>query len=142
MPEQFRQWDSKGRFISTKVQATSYIPEFRYRLFRTLSTNLDMAAAYLEADYKKSFPDGSGVHSQPGEIPRAQTGHLRRTITWDAPANLIRRVGSSLKPSGGHSSYAFYLEMGTGRMAARPWLNPGLDRNRKVLARFVGTPMR
>jgi len=142
MAKPIRGKTTRTKFLTVKTGGTDYTPEFRFKLFRTLEGNLTMAAAYLEADYKKSFPDGAGLPSAPGSIPNVQTGHLRKTITWDTPRAFVRRIGSSLKPTAGNASYAFYLEMGTGKMAARPWLNPGLDRNRKVLARFIGTPMR
>ena len=55
--------------------------------------------------------------SAPGEPPRKQTGHLRRSVTrevlpGDSP---IARVGTNVK-------YGRWLELGTSRMQPRPWL--------------------
>jgi hypothetical protein len=56
------------------------------------------------------------ARSKPGEPPRKQFGHLRRSITHDVDkANLTARVGTTLK-------VGRYLELGTRRMAARPYL--------------------
>jgi hypothetical protein len=126
--------------------------------------NMDKAAILLQGEVVKSFgspqalPEGynlynqrgkkitekrfrSGQHSAPGEPPYVQSGMLRRSITWMAPAKLIRLVGSALKPQGsqGSHSYAWYLEYGTSKMAARPYLLPALRRLRGQLFRIIAT---
>lgn len=54
--------------------------------------------------------------SRPGEPPRKQTGHLRRSIAYEVDrTNLVARIGTNL-------AYGRYLELGTRRMAPRPWL--------------------
>ena len=80
-------------------------------------------------------------HSAPRETPYVQTGMLRRSIAWAAPAKLVRLVGSMLKPQGGEGShsYAWYLEYGTSKMAARPYLLPALRRLRGQLFRIIAT---
>ena len=54
--------------------------------------------------------------------PNVRTGRLRGSITWrigsDAES-LFADVGSNVE-------YAVYVEMGTSRMAARPFLRPAL----------------
>ena len=58
--------------------------------------------------------------SKPGEIPRVQTGTLRRSITHELhPILPIGYVGTQ-------TEYAKFLEMGTRHMAPRPFLRPGL----------------
>jgi len=122
-----------------------------------LSQRLDKASIMLVNDVVKSFgsappePDKKGGfkknsskawkrkhHSMPGEPPFVQTGHLRRSITFDAPDKLTRRVGSTLKPveQGGHS-YAYHLEVGTSKMKARPYLRPAVLRNKKQIMEIV-----
>lgn len=60
------------------------------------------------------------VVSQPGEPPRKQLGHLRRSVAFDVDeSNLRGRVGTNLK-------YGRWLELGTSKMAARPWLRRAL----------------
>ena len=122
-----------------------------------VAARLDTAAIMVVNDVVKSFgnppaePDGKRGfkknsskswkrkhHSIPGQPPFVQTGHLRRSITFDAPDKLTRRVGSTLKPEqeGGHS-YAYYLEVGTAKMQARPYLRPAVLRNKKKILEIV-----
>lgn len=61
--------------------------------------------------------------SAPGEAPRKRTGTLQKSVAAEVertPAGVTVRVGSSVP-------YARFLEYGTRRMAARPWLRPGLS---------------
>lgn len=60
------------------------------------------------------------THSRPGNPPYKQTGQLRRSIAWELVtvglgATVVGRVGTNLK-------YGRYLELGTGRMARRPYI--------------------
>lgn len=76
-------------------------------------------------------------HSQPGDPPFVQTGHLRRSITFNVSSDRVL-IGSSLQPEGSDHSYAWYLEMGTTKMEARPYLRPALDNNREAIKRILG----
>jgi hypothetical protein len=65
--------------------------------------------------------------SEPGEPPAKRTGTLDRSIdseTVETRGEFIGRVGTNLK-------YGFWLELGTRRMAARPYLRPALTSQRK-----------
>lgn len=118
-----------------------------------MATRLNIAAIMLENEIKKSFGAPPSMpkdarnklgkpisekrwrethHSKPYEPPFVQTGNLCRSIHFDAPSELRRRVGSTLKPQGGPGShsYAWYLERGTSRMAPRPYLVAALRRIR------------
>ena len=58
--------------------------------------------------------------SAPGEVPRVQTGRLRRSITsWFHPKFAIARVGTNVK-------YGKWLEIGTRKMKPRPFMRPAL----------------
>lgn len=61
--------------------------------------------------------------SPPGQGPGVVTGLLRASITWrpgiDAQSPYVD-IGSAVE-------YAAYVELGTSRMAARPFLRPALD---------------
>lgn len=59
--------------------------------------------------------------SAPGEAPASDTGTLVSRITVDTSdlSALVVRVGA-------HTNYAAYLEFGTRRMAARPFMRPAL----------------
>lgn len=63
-----------------------------------------------------------GAHraSAPGESPAVDTGALKNSIAveMDTPVRAIVSVGAE---------YGLYLELGTRRMAARPFLRPAVD---------------
>jgi len=65
------------------------------------------------------------THSAPGNPPYKQRGHLRRSMTHElvdqGQGVVIGRVGTNLK-------YGRYLELGTRKMKARPFLRPALRR--------------
>ena len=62
--------------------------------------------------------------SAPGESPAVQYGHLLRSIIQENIGRLARRVGTNME-------YGLYLELGTKKMAARPFLRPALDQCRE-----------
>ncbi len=77
------------------------------------------------------------------EIPHIQTGTLKRSIghdiVKDTSGNFEGHVGPKLgykethdgevvNPTEGGKGYGFWLEVGTPKMAARPYLRPGLER--------------
>jgi hypothetical protein len=115
---------------------------------KKVKANLDSAAIMVVNDIVGSFGSGTGTYgkgpvqrSKEGEPPYVQTGDLKRSISFDAPSALVRRVGSRMKPgdkdnpNSGKHTYAWYLEMGTAYMGERPYLMPAVRRNRsKVLA--------
>lgn len=75
------------------------------------------------------------THSRPGNPPFKQTGHLRRTITYEvtgstAWGNMVGRVGTNLK-------YGRYLETGTRRMAPRKFIVVNLWKHRPTLAAII-----
>lgn len=73
--------------------------------------------------------------SQPGEPPRKRTGTLLKSVaslTEDRGDEIAARVGSNVP-------YARHLEYGTRRMAARPWLRPGLAEFKERFATIVAT---
>jgi len=66
--------------------------------------------------------------SRPGEPPRVQTGTLRRSITHELHPTLpIARVGTNV-------TYGKWLELGTRKMARRPFMTPAYMKVRTVAA--------
>jgi hypothetical protein len=58
--------------------------------------------------------------SSPGSPPKILSAELVRSIAWEIdPDGLSGRVGSGMK-------YATFLELGTSRMASRPFFDPVL----------------
>lgn len=68
--------------------------------------------------------------SKPGEPPRKREGTLHDNITYEMVGPTTARVGTSL-------DYGYWLEWGTVKMAARPWLRPGLAANAKRIKDIV-----
>lgn len=62
--------------------------------------------------------------SKPGEPPRVQTGRLRASVAWEQDGR-VARIGTNVR-------YGRFLELGTSRMAPRPWL-------RRMLAEMTPT---
>jgi len=103
----------------------------------------------LESDIKRSMKKGGRTptgkaerkmakvgtyHSAPGEVPRVQTGRLRASITSELHPRLpIGRVGTNVV-------YSKWLELGTRKMAARPYLRPALQRNINRFRRIFSRP--
>jgi HK97 gp10 family phage protein len=72
--------------------------------------------------------------SKPGEPPRKQTGRLRSSVTHEIGRG-IARVGTNVL-------YGRFLELGTRKMAPRPWLRRALDEAREQVRTILSRPMR
>lgn len=119
-----------------KGQLNWYGPEFEKRYRRWLSLWLNGAAHLVRNRAQKLIGiagtgrSGKGRKakqiyganpSKPGEPPRKQRGRLRSSVAVDVDVSAARaRVGTGLK-------YGRYLELGTQKMAARPWLRRSLN---------------
>jgi hypothetical protein len=57
--------------------------------------------------------------SAPGDPPHKQTVRLLASVAWELVGDAIARVGMNLR-------YGRWLELGTRKMAARPWLRRAL----------------
>jgi HK97 gp10 family phage protein len=82
---------------------------------------------------KKSKVYGSNP-SDPGEPPHKQWDHLRRSIAAEC-YDLVGRVGTNLR-------YGRYLELGTRKMAPRPWLRRALNECRDEMRKILSKPMK
>lgn len=95
------------------------------------------ACGQVGADHAKTLisTDGTGVGgggnliyganpSKPGEPPHVQTGRLRASIAYEVEGN-VTRIGTNV-------IYGRHLEVGTSKMAPRPWL-------RRMLAEMTPT---
>jgi len=137
--------------VTTKWQGDQY----KQKVGKGLSGNLDRAAIVYVSLVRRSFGDSgiSGMisgatrsqraanRSKPGEPPNVDTGHLKRNVGWTkyTKRKNTRKVGTGIgnKQSVG---YASWLEYGTRKMAARPFLRPIMSRRewRAELTRPVG----
>lgn len=106
---------------------------------RQVAQALYSAGQLIELDAERSITAGSvsgagHVPSLPGQPPNNDTGGLVRSIE-------TRLNGTDLVTvtAGGPSApYAVHLEYGTSRMAARPFMRPAVERNRKKVVQMVG----
>lgn len=75
--------------------------------------------------YEKYAPRRTHQASAPGQYPMSDTGRLANSVAINpaTPSNLSGQVGTNLV-------YGRYLEFGTSRMAARPWLTPSFEQAR------------
>ena len=95
----------------------------------TLQRAVLAGGVWLAFQVKNSLNVGNRDGSQPsapGEPPRKQTARLFKSITQvveTTPSAIVLKVGTNVE-------YARHLEMGTSRMAPRPYLRPALLNNR------------
>lgn len=102
----------------------------------------------LESDIKRSI-SGAGP-SAPGSPPGVDTGRLRSSISTNwSDSGIGRREGSDGvgQPEknenrftvvvGSNVQYAPWLEWGTIRMPARPFIRPAFDRMKNRIARML-----
>lgn len=86
-------------------------------------------------DSAKAYKRGRKVHyaSADGEYPAVDYGALRRSITHSVEyteTGVQGKVGTMLP-------YGKYLEFGTSKMAARPWLMPSMDKNKEKIKEIL-----
>jgi hypothetical protein len=72
--------------------------------------------------------------SKPGEPPRKRTGWLQRNVVYEIDG---RKNTARIGVTAG-AKYGAFLELGTRRMRARPWLLATLERVRPELAAILG----
>lgn len=114
------------------------------RMMEALGFGMLNLGLFVEARSKARFQDIGGPlprpHSKPGEGPVVQTGNLRRSIhtvgfvegkrIGDPSGDLPPELGSAQGIGvivGTNTGYGAFLELGTSRMAARPFLAPAAN---------------
>jgi|GEM_PF-1430969 hypothetical protein len=87
----------------------------------------------LEADVKSSMKEGgtgkAHVPSEPGNPPNVEYSTLKNSIHTVHVKPKLWRVQDGVE-------YGLPLEMGSGRIAARPFMIPGVERIRKNLDKW------
>jgi hypothetical protein len=85
-------------------------------------------------------------HSRPGEPPRVVTGMLLSSISHEPVGDGLRqRVGTdvtAIQRLGGSPKYGFWLEMGTLKMAPRPYLRSTLREEQAEVSRIIKEALR
>ncbi|MCC5777860.1 hypothetical protein H7H48_02260 [Nitratireductor sp. B36] len=96
----------------------------------------------IEIDAEQSITEGaiSGaghVPSLPGQPPNADTRHLDTNIETSVVAQNPPTVHVT-----SHAPYSAALEYGTSKMAARPFMRPATEKNRKKVGQKVANAVR
>lgn len=99
----------------------------RELLHNEVSRDLVRRAIRVEAAAKKNA--SQPPPSQPGTGPSVRTGRLRGSITW----RLGQDAESPYADVGSAVFYAPFVELGTSKMAARPFLRPALEAARETI---------
>lgn len=102
---------------------------------REVGKAITVAADLIKVGAQISITEGavSGrnhVPSAPGLPPNADTHHLSNSIT-------AQRTGLTTAEVSSNAEYSAPLEFGTSRMAARPFMQPAADKNRKKATALV-----
>ncbi|KKN45136.1 hypothetical protein LCGC14_0685890 [marine sediment metagenome] len=112
-------------------------PSVKFKIKEGMQRNLMAAAIFVVGKVKQSLatagPTKTNPHtpaSGPGEPPHRRTGTLSRSITHEVTA-ATARVGTNIK-------YGKFLETGTSKMAARPYLRPGVYKNQREIKKILG----
>lgn len=123
--------------------------EFNKQLANATQQGLIRAAVYYWTRCKTAVsvpnsgvpgPSGRTVYpdpSKPGEPPRLRTGFGRDNIVWesnDSQSDPRVRVGSTK-----NGIYMIYLELGTRRIAPRPWLVATLLKFKQAIGQLAVT---
>lgn len=99
------------------------------KILFALSDDIRVEAQYLIA--KDSIQGEGHVPSKPGEPPNWDTGVLAGGIT-------NRRVGPLMALVESSAPYAVHQEIGTSKMAARPYMKPAAKKHKGGIARKIG----
>lgn len=118
------------------VKTSWFAPKVYQKIEKQLNQNLKRAAVFVANQTKKQLGEAYPPASKPGEPPALRFGELRRSIAWEVDESAhVARVGSN-------KDYAGYLERGTSKMDARPFLQRTLNENWKVVAHIIaGRPV-
>lgn len=105
---------------------------------RDVSKALFVAGDIIKAEAQVSITTGavSGINhvpSRPGEPPNEDTGALRRSIKVEQSGPLTVKVTAG----DDNVNYAAFLEFGTSRMAARPFMGPAARKKKDEVVALV-----
>lgn len=114
--------------LTTRARILASTPAKRIRRKRTRTTSAGKRGGQY-TDY---------VPSAPGSPPAVRTGFGRRNITYEYdPEKFIARVGVRE-----NADYMAFLEVGTRRIAPRPWLRPALRQTQTAIDTLIKTAVR
>jgi len=103
-----------------------------------MKDRLETIGETLEKDIKKALDLAYPPSSEPGQSPRKQSGQLQAAIQHETQATregTATRVGVATSQD---AVYAKFLEVGTSRMAPRPFFRLAFQRNLELMKRILG----
>lgn len=115
-------------------------------LAHELTARLHEVGEVVSQEAKQLVSEPYPPESSPGEPPHKRSGLLQESITYHVDeakkAVLIGAFGANRsKGAGSPFNYSVALELGTGKMAPRPWLRPAvlnnLGRIRAIMGRKI-----
>ena len=96
----------------------------------TAVTSINQGAA-SGVTYEKYNPRRTHTASAAGQPPATDTGFLVNNIVLDIDSN---GLGANVES---RADYSSFLEFGTSKMAARPFMQPALEENRPKINRLA-----
>jgi len=130
--------------MGIEVQFNSALNQFADTLNRQMKNRMTRACQKVQgkavdlirnpSSGGRTYKRGGVTHmaSPPGAPPNADTGQLMKSIAYQVSGDGTEGViGTPL-------TYGLLLEMGTSRMAPRPWLQPALDQSRDEVKKILG----
>ena len=114
-----------------------YGDRVKFKIKEGMERNLTAAALFVVRKVKQSLAIAGPTKTRPhtpasraGQPPHRRTGKLARSITHEV-TKTTARVGTNVK-------YGKFRETGTSTMAARPYLRPGVYKNRRQVKKILG----
>ncbi len=111
-------------------------PQVKQAIATGMQRNLTKAAIFVQRKVKESLrvagptkTHSEAPASKPGEAPHRRTGTLARSIAYEV-SKTTARVGTNVK-------YGKFLETGTSKMAARPYLRPAINKNQRAIKKIL-----
>ncbi len=126
--------------MARAVKIRWFGPKLKKHVRTEMSKRLDLAAEVVKDQTVRNISTSfwASGPSAPGEFPHSRQGArkgLLSEIFWDRVKDLIRIVGTT-------KIYGFFLEVGTSRMAARPFLRRTLFEMIGRLKKILTKPIR
>lgn len=119
--------------IKTEWHGDEFLKIVESEMQKRLATAAEVVRAEAVRSIRTPYPPAS----TPGNPPHSRSGAsgLLGSVFYDVDsAKHEAIVGTPLK-------YGLYLELGTKKMAARPWLRPALERCRAKIKAIFAKPL-
>lgn len=118
------------RFAQKASRSRHFIEGLKARIYAVIDPALRAEEEQLRKDISTPWPPASA----PGQPPHRRTGRLHTGIMkfTGIHGNSVRGIMVSQRP-GGDPAVPSYLEHGTNRMAARPYMRRSFERVRAVV---------